>query len=325
MWQAAVTVRVLLAVFGALATIINGIVFYVLVRTKIGSRLTTSLLRNQCVIDAYTGFIAFLYQVVGGDVQTGSEIADKIFCTIWYRDNLIWIGVILSVQNIVCISFDRYMAVLHPVTYKLRQKKLTFGMYIYISLNGIVMFYPNLVARRYANGRCGYVQLSESYVLRQFFEVEPYIWLVFLYILPTVFVIFLHARIVCYLRQNLLNSITFHQDIDDASKEAQSKAIKARVRKLTWTIMLMSCTLMCFYAYDEITYVLATFKLVRYIVGTPSQQAGVLLVILNSCAIPCILVSSTDPLYDMLLHGLCLRVGKLGDSDVKSAETTEYQ
>ncbi|KAA3670223.1 uncharacterized protein DEA37_0002134 [Paragonimus westermani] len=324
MWQVVVTIRVLLAVFGVLGTIINGIVLCVLARKRIGSRTTTMLLRSQCIADGYIGFFAFLYQVFGGEIQTGSEIANRILCNIWYRDNLIWIGVILSVHNVVCISFDRFMATVYPVAYKHYKKQLTIATYTYLTFMGLFMFYPNILSRRYENGKCVYVPDSGDRILERFFEVESKIWTILIYGMPTICVIVLHSIVICKMRKQLTQVNNFPSEPDTTCGKQHTKQMQARVRRLTWTTVGMTCILITFHTYDAFIYALAYFGVVEYEPGSPDQQVGLILIVVCSCVMPCFLAGSIDSLRDLILHGFCRRVGKLSDTG-SQAETSEYE
>ncbi|KAF7244764.1 hypothetical protein EG68_11819 [Paragonimus skrjabini miyazakii] len=282
------------------------------------------LLRSQCTVDGYTGFFAFLYQIFGSEVQTGSELANRIFCRIWYRDNLIWIGVILSVHNVVCISFDRFMAVVHPGAYKLYKKRLTIAMYTYLTLMCLFMFYPNILSRRYENGRCGFVPTSENKILDQLLDVESKLWIIFIYGMPAICVVVLHSILIWKIRKDLTQPNNSQSGVETSHEKQHTKQMQARVRRLTWTTVGMTCILLTFHTYDAFIYMLSSFGVVDYEPGSPDQQVGLILIVVCSCVIPCFLAGSIDSLRDLILHGLCRRVGKLSDSG-SQAKTSEYE
>ncbi|TGZ62266.1 hypothetical protein CRM22_007534 [Opisthorchis felineus] len=147
--QAAFVVRLLISNLGFVGTLLNTVQLYVLCQCKMSSRITTLLLRTQSVIDAYTCLMIFISKLAGSEIDTGLPVLDKALCYLWYKDNLFWLGVVASVQNLTCISFDRFYAVCYPSQYKMRQMQLIIGCYCYEVGMTLFLFIPNFFLRRY--------------------------------------------------------------------------------------------------------------------------------------------------------------------------------
>ncbi|TGZ61778.1 hypothetical protein CRM22_007788 [Opisthorchis felineus] len=281
-------VRVFLAIFGFLGGVTNVLIFSALLPLKIGSRLTTILLRVQCVVDGYTCFMMFLYKVIGDEIHTGADAFDRIMCYIWFRDNLFWIGAILSVQNVVCISFDRFSAVLCPVTYKVRHRTLIICTFCYEGLLSIFLFLPNFFARRYADGRCQWTILTENEPLTTFFKVESVWWLLFSYILPVVFLVASHIFVIC----RLYRSKPGRPSLVDIHNPSTGNEIHTGKRRLAWTTVMMAATLLFGHSVDSISYLLASAGVLDYKTGSLRQQLGLFFIVLSSTVIPFVLAGS---------------------------------
>ncbi|TGZ73231.1 hypothetical protein CRM22_001649 [Opisthorchis felineus] len=268
---AGLAVRALIAAFGAGGSMINGMVLWTLFQVKIGPRLTTLLLRTQCTVDLLTCLMAILYQIFGGEVQTGSLVVDQIFCKIWYSDNMFWLGTICSVTNTVCISVDRLIAVIFPVLYKRYSIWLQSAMICYLILNVVFLFTPNLLSRGVVDGICGWADVDPQSLLGRYFEVEPYIWLFLVNFLPSIVILSTSAVAIYITYKDKRAVITKVSAQNEFEKEYTAYADE-KVKKLVITCVLMSGTLLLCYSYDGLRYLLSSLGLLDYHTGSPKQQ-----------------------------------------------------
>jgi hypothetical protein len=82
---------------------------------------TTSLLIvNQNVIDLLASLFMILTALVqvDGVGMDGNSIADQILCRFWLTRFPLWCMLISSAYSIMVLSMERYLAIVHPVFYK---------------------------------------------------------------------------------------------------------------------------------------------------------------------------------------------------------------
>ncbi|VDP76685.1 unnamed protein product [Echinostoma caproni] len=299
-------IRVALAVFGLIGTGLNTIVLYVLFKVRIGSRMTTVHMRCQCVLDGYTCFITFLYKVIGASIVTGLPGLDAFLCVVWFQDNLIWIGIIMSLLNIACVSLDRFVAVFFPVQYRLQQNRLLYFTFTYIILTGTVVFLPNFLYRQYRDGQCVHNSSHHGPAVETYLKYDAYSWLVLIYLIPISFMTVSHALIIYGITKRMKHTT----------------GPNATMKRLTVTTLLMASILILSHSYDLSTYTLASLKLTRYQYLSTSQQLGVLFIIWSSCLLPCVLASMNRSIRGYLHTNLflCLRFCKIraGQPETKS-------
>ncbi|VDP78877.1 unnamed protein product [Echinostoma caproni] len=286
MWEAE-AVRIILGIISFFGLILNSMGIFVLFRCQISSKLTTSLMRSQVVIDCYACGILFISKAVGPRYSTPWETFNKILCYSWFRDNLFWLGAVMSVHNIVCISFDRLVAVVSPIFYKLHQRGLLIGCYIYLVSMSLFLFIPNCLRRRFVNSTCE----SEFAIddIATFFAVQSYFWLFCNYMLPGLFIITCHAVVIRFVYQSPLN-------IHNEDGSTQRSPTGRRVKMLFITTATMASMLLLFHAYEAVRYLLSNVGLIDYASGSPQQQVGIGLIILTCTLNPVILISTTSTL-----------------------------
>ncbi|KAG5449557.1 hypothetical protein CSKR_101551 [Clonorchis sinensis] len=272
--------RTALAILGGIGTVINFATLFALCFVRIGSELTMLLLRGQCIYDGYSCFMMLLYQTVGNRIMVGSPIADEILCYVWADVNLFWPGYILGVQNNVCISFDRLLAVLCPVKYKLHKCALKIGVCLYLSIATVFLFSQNFFLRKYVDGECLF-DLPESGPLVEFNQASAIIWFLMNYLLPVLFIPVSHAVIMYYTCP-----------IRSVARAGETECVSRSLRKLTYTTVFMAITLLCSHSVDEVVYLLATLNLSNYIPGSVLQDLGLLLIVIGTCTLPVVMLAT---------------------------------
>ncbi|TGZ74834.1 hypothetical protein CRM22_000729 [Opisthorchis felineus] len=304
--QAASVVRLLITNLGFIGTILNTIQLYVLCQCKISSRLTTLLLRTQTVIDTYSCLIIFIYKLSGQDIDTGLPLLDEILCYLWYRDNLFWLGVVFSVQNLTCISFDRFCAVCFPSQYKIRQTQLIIVCYVYEIGMTLFLFIPNFFLRRYKANQCYSQYAFDGPVIERFFQVQAYLWMLFNYLLPAVIMITSHAHIIHVLRH-------------PTPGQQRGRQVQNNVKKLILTTSLMAGLLLALHLYEAIRYILANSDVILYAAGTATQQVGPLLITLSALLNPCVLIATSYTVRRQVIRSV-LRFDTINNGTPRTTE-----
>ncbi|TGZ62265.1 hypothetical protein CRM22_007533 [Opisthorchis felineus] len=278
--QAAFVVCSLISNLGFVGTILNTIQIYVLCQCNINSRLTTLLLRTQSVIDAYTCLMIFISKLAGPEINTGSTLLNQFFCYLWFGDNMFWLGIAISVQNLTCISFDRFCAVCFPRQYKVRQTLLIIGCYLYEVGIALFLFIPNFFMRRFKSNKCYAQYAFDGVAIQQFFEIQAYLWMLFNYLFPAVVMISSHAYVIYVIRH-------------PSAGQQSSQHARTNVKRLILTTSMMAGFLLALHSYESIRYILAHSEVFPYAEGSAVQQVGALLITLSSVLNPCVLTATS--------------------------------
>jgi len=78
------------------------------------------LIVNQSVIDMFASFFSFF--LIVEKRMTGlshDSIYDQFVCRIWLTLNPLWCMLVTSTYGIVLMTLSRYIAVIHPIQYKM--------------------------------------------------------------------------------------------------------------------------------------------------------------------------------------------------------------
>ncbi|KAF6773668.1 hypothetical protein AHF37_07065 [Paragonimus kellicotti] len=277
------TFRIILGTIGLIGTLTNVLMLYCLFKVEIASHLSVCLLRTQCLIDSYTCFMVFIHRLFGDSISTGFPGLNKLLCYIWYGDSLFKLGTVFSVQNVVCISFERLCAVLQPITYKAHQVRLTIICYTYLIVMSLYIIIPGYLVRRYEAGRCRFDTNENSNIMGVFIRVQFYLWLILYHLFPTLFLIGSHVVIIRVAQRPVM-----HKPTDMLTWE--TKSVRRHVRRLTLSTTVMATVLTLLRLSSTIQYILFIAKVVPHIHGTWSEQANVAMIEIASTLNPCVLM-----------------------------------
>ncbi|GAA36050.2 amine GPCR [Clonorchis sinensis] len=195
-------------------------------------------------------------------------------------DNLFWLGVVASVQNLTCISFDRFYAVRVPSKYKVHQTQLIVGCFLYEVAVTLFLFIPNFFLRRYQSNRCASAFAIDGPTTEQFFEVHSYLWMILNYLLPASIMVSAHGYVVYVIRKPAVGQQT-------------GQIARKNIRRLILTTSMMAGFLVVLHSYEAIRYILGSSDIVHTEVGSVAQQIGVLFITLSAVLNPCLLVATS--------------------------------
>ncbi|CAH8830514.1 unnamed protein product [Trichobilharzia szidati] len=291
--------RVIITIEGFIGAILNSLSLFVVFKTRFGSKSTTLMLRLQPIFDMSACFLYAMYTATENGRPTKILFLDKILCYLWSNNIAFWLGVVLSVHNIVCISVDRFIAVLFPIVYKQHQLLIIIMFAIYEFCMTGLLFVPIIFFRLFINGTCTYVTGPDGIDSNVYIAFRGYTWLIFQYILPLITVTMCHAVIVIQMKKRQRRSIKsssvieishtdgMQQRVDHASNENK------RLVGLVVITALMSSQQAILHSYENIRYFLTMLNIVIFSYGTVGQQMGPFLILLSSCINPCIIIGTT--------------------------------
>ena len=97
----------------------NSVVLVVLLGlTKMRKRMTSAFIINQSIIDALTAVFLLLTTVLPSDGRVYKSVADDLYCRLWVTRLPLWLCLHCSTYNLVALTIERYLSVVHPIHHK---------------------------------------------------------------------------------------------------------------------------------------------------------------------------------------------------------------
>ena len=239
------TIYILIALLGIIG---NGLVIFVLARVASLRSFTNVLISNQSVIDFTSSIIFFfLYVAPKPKLPTGPKFAEFV-CKFWYSEYPLWAFSVASTVNLVCLTVERYFAVIHPLKYRnrftiLRARLLCFLPWIIGPLHEI----PWMMVHRITgdiyhdennvtvdNRSCDAIWPTEPAGLQKAFGC-----IVFIdhYLVPLIIMVYVYIRIVMRLRADMpslrMSGTSISSSELQSARKPGSGTVKQQISKVS--------------------------------------------------------------------------------------------
>lgn len=149
--------------FAVIAIVGNSLVCHIILHHKSLKTSMNFLIFNLAVVDSITGILGIYYLVIGDGsglfgtsdvlekVHNQSVIAAEVLCKI---KTSFWFGSAITPALLVIIAMERYMAVVHPLTWRKREQARKKWSSLPCWLFGISFLVIKIFTITYSEGRC---------------------------------------------------------------------------------------------------------------------------------------------------------------------------
>ena len=248
------------------------------------------LLTHQATVDSFVCLMAIGIYSQPFMWMTKQTTFDFLLCQVWHGQAIYWGAVLLSVWNIVFISFERFMLIKHPIRHRnIRQVDIwmCFAITYILSILFLIPAYL-FVKYDFQTGGC----LDQYYIdgdgFRRFMSLYGVFWFFIVYAIPIVILITLHTMMKLKLRERQKQRSEWCQRkilvLDNADHQITKTAIIIAV------VFIFSLGWDAFYCLFGFT------GFIQYEFNTPLQITGVFLATFDSCSTPFIYAASM-PLF----------------------------
>ena len=108
-------------IVGATGLVGNLLVVIVFIKyKKLFQNIKTTFLVNQSVIDGIVSLLLILTTLFTPPIDSlgGNALTSTLYCKLWIRRTLMWGLMVASTYNLMAISFERYLGIVHPMWHK---------------------------------------------------------------------------------------------------------------------------------------------------------------------------------------------------------------
>ncbi|ELT87477.1 hypothetical protein CAPTEDRAFT_113077 [Capitella teleta] len=294
------TIKILYYCIGTVGFLGNLMVVVIIGTSKSMRKTTTNrFIMHQSCCDGTVAVILMLSTLFEDDGRKLSGIADEIYCRLWLTKTFLWGSLVTSTYNLVTMTLERYLSIVHPILHKNRWNKKVF--IACICMVWVLGFGYNLAfmvpSTVIIGGDCNLYYKWPSVETQQ---GQGIFTIVFQFFIPLI------VLIVCYSRMALILKGKI-QPTDDANNKASKNMARAR-RNVIKTLILVGVSFVLCWIWNQILFVL--FNL-----GFPVNFNGnfyhftVVAVFCNCCINPFIYIIKYEQFQRKLIRfrGMCFR------------------
>ena len=265
--------QLILTIIGFFANIAT--VVTMTVNGKAFSPILLALLKHQSIIDATACLMVGVLLVQTPMWLPGYYVLDLLMCHVWNGQVLYWYFALISTWNLVCLAYERYLAVCKPFAHiELTHKKL----YIVIALvyiHNFIIIFGGFLQTRIVDGVCRSQYFIDGEEVVKFFFVYSFVWFTNIYVVPCAFFVVFYGLVI----------LAFNKR-KKSSQLGSSKTIDKATSELTKTAFIVTVIFIMTLGYDSWYYLLGNTGTVLFELNSVPQKVAVWLASFNSVVNP---------------------------------------
>ena len=196
-------------VIGSLGLIGNTfVVFVILADGSMRKQLTNAYITNQSLLDATVSLLLIFTTAFEDDGRRYDSLLDELFCKLWLTKVSLWAMFVSSTYNLIALTTERYLAVVHPIWHKTKLTRhkvavsVTF-VWLFGPVYNMAYMIPTSVIT--TNGRCSVYSFWPSKLWQNAFGVLT-IFVQFFF--PLFLLTFFYTRMIVVLRSRVRPEVT---------------------------------------------------------------------------------------------------------------------
>ncbi len=305
--SSSIQVEVAYAIIGCIGVVGNFLVAFVLFSVpSLRKKLTNVFIINQSVIDLFVSIFLIATYNVDSNVPW-DDFRGQLLCKFWQSKLFLWGFLVSSTYNLVALTVERWLEVVHPIWHKVSfsRNKATVGIvFIWIfgpAWNASYMIVSSIVI----DGQCAIYSYWPSPTVRKMFGV---ITVTLQFLIPLCILVFCYGAIVLALHRRIKD------DVLGIKQGKESNLARGRRNTIKTLALVALCFVLC-WSWNQMYYLMMNL-------GFPEDYESnfyhftVIAVFLNSCVNPIIYSLKYDP-FKKAARGLFRKcMPRLGENKV---------
>ena len=294
--------RYVMYTIGALGLFGNAFVIVVIASGRsMRGQMTNIYIVNQSFVDASSSLVLILSTIFeddgrplgGGD---GGLLAE-IYCRFWMSKSLLWGLFTSSTYNLLLLTFERYLAIVHPIWHKTKLTRrmmiasvtiawsfgLSYNVALSMSVSGLT-----------AQGQCTTYSIWPNVVTQR---VVGVLTISIQFFMPLSLLVFFYAKMIVVLRRRVAPTTTGSGVSDENKKDSMAGARKNILK----TLAMVACAFVLCWVWNQVYFLLFNLGL-DIDFTSPFYNFTVVMVLINCCINPFIYVTKYKQFQHRVKH-----------------------
>ncbi|BHF83598.1 hypothetical protein SprV_0902674100 [Sparganum proliferum] len=289
---------------------LNTLTLVLLSKKQSGPRISLILLRGMVASYLLSTVINFLSDVYPHTVRTGNYHFNRLVCLLWTSRFFYWIFSVMGGMFLALFAVDRYAILAQLDRFRITVPEYRVPSYVvFVVTSSLLLALPQLLTVNLQGDTCDCAPIQVNIPFLAFVYAHVYIWFSLLLVFEGSILAFITAQLIRW-RQNWLPANHNWRPDDDLNALTLKRPAELRMQKRTkkdpgncsarddkrrsWSsasfcILPLTASYVLTHAYDSIYQFLSAVGLTTFIINSPEQRVGALLLLVHSTAVPLIL------------------------------------
>ena len=265
--------------FGVVGMLGNGLVVFVLVTSpKLRTSITNIYIISQSTLDALVSISVIALSRIDTNNISYTGIAAEIYCRMWLNKLPLWWFMLASTYNLVALTLERYLNVVHPIWHKVHfNRNVAYGTIAFVVIVSFIhQCYTFIPTSGVVDGDCWLYYNFPSPTAQRMYGICV---VTLRFFIPLIVFVYAYARIAYVIHKKVQQKES--QSSQEAAKEKWTRGRRNAIK----TMALVSVAYLLCMAINQIYFF-------SFNVGFPADytsnfyHASVALVYLNSTINP---------------------------------------
>ncbi|KAK2154721.1 hypothetical protein LSH36_259g01016 [Paralvinella palmiformis] len=273
------------------------VVVVIMSASKMRKQLTNAYIINQSVIDGTISLFLILTTIFEDDGRKYHTLGDEIFCKLWLTKIWLWGFFVTSSYNLLALTLERYLAVVHPIWHKLKMTKNK----VAVSIVFVWFFGPvyNLAYMIPTAGitETGYCTVYSIWPNSLSQHAVGVLTIFIQFFGPLFMLVFFYTRMIIVLRRRVApeGSSNSNRESGGGTVQVRKSDSMARARKnILKTLAMVAFSFVFCWTWNQIYYLMFNLGLMTGDFTSVFYNFTVVMVFLNCCINPFIYIAKYE-------------------------------
>nr|VZI36309.1 unnamed protein product [Spirometra erinaceieuropaei] len=289
---------------------LNTLILVLISKKQSGPRISLILLRGMVASYLLSTVINFLSDIYPHSVRTGNYHFNRLVCLLWNSRFFYWIFNVMGGMFLAIFAVDRYAILAQLDRFRITVPEYRVPSYVvFVVISSLLLSLPQLLTVNLQGDTCDCAPIQVNIPFLALVYAHVYIWFSLLLVFEGSLLVYISAQLIRW-RQNWLPANHNWRLDDDLSalslKRPTALGIQKRAKKgpansstrndkcRSWSsasfcILPLTASYVLTDAYDSIYQFLSAVGLTTFIINSPEQRVGAMLLLVHSTAVPLIL------------------------------------
>ena len=280
------------------------VVIVILSTSSMRKQFTNAYIINQSLVDGVVSLFLVLTTAFEGDGRRYDSILDELFCRLWLTKLGLWGFLVSSSYNILALTLERYLAVVHPIWHKMKLTKSKVAVsiaFIWIFGPAYNMSYMVPTSGTTETNECSVYSFWPNPLLQRAVGVLT-IFIQFFF--PLALLVLFYTRMIIALRRRVTPEVLGASSINQANRRKSDSMARAR-KNILKTLGMVAFSFVFCWTWNQIYFLLFNLGVKGIDFTSVFYSYTVVMVFLNCCINPFIYIAKYEQFQKAMKKLFC--------------------
>uniref|UniRef100_A0A5K3FKD1 G_PROTEIN_RECEP_F1_2 domain-containing protein n=1 Tax=Mesocestoides corti TaxID=53468 RepID=A0A5K3FKD1_MESCO len=228
-------------------------------------------------------------------ISSNNVIFNVLVCVLWKSRFFYWIFTVAAIECLVFFSIDRAILMQKPDLYQFTSEKRRIIYFeVTIHVFSVLITAPQILTVNNQDGGCSCAPTTVNIPFLALIYAHVYLWFSLLFVLDSTLLLLAASQVILWVRE--MSTKNHVDELNTMWYKDLSKSEEQRLRHIrgwrtaSMCIVPMALSQVLTFLYDSTYQFLSAVGATTFIINSPQQKVGGLLLVVHANVVPCCLL-----------------------------------